>query len=60
MGLYHLGVVVGEEFDEFSRVQRAALNGKQKQSPHHEPVNVLIEDYTHVNFYRRSYFDVDE
>jgi hypothetical protein len=27
MGLEHLGVVVGEEFDEFSRVHRAALTG---------------------------------
>jgi hypothetical protein len=28
MGLEHLGVVVGEEFDEFSRVHRAALTDR--------------------------------
>ena len=33
MGLEHLGVVVGEEFDEFSRVHRAALTGQQFQVP---------------------------
>jgi hypothetical protein len=57
MGLEHLGVVVGEEFDEFSRVHRAVLTGQQFQSPDVEPVYVLFEDFTHVNFYRRSFFD---
>ena len=33
MGLEHLGVVVGEEIDDFSRVHRAALTGQQFQSP---------------------------
>src|SRR3970040_200975 len=48
MGLEHLGVVVGEEIDEFSRVHRAALTGQQFQSPSVEPVYVLFEDFTHV------------
>ena len=60
MGLEHLGVVVGEEFDEFSRVHRAALTGQQFQSPSIDPVYVLFEDFTHVKFYRRSFFDVVE
>ncbi len=60
MGLEHLGVVVGEEIDEFSRVHRAALTGQQFQSPDVEPVYVLFEDFTHVKFYRRSFFDVVE
>jgi predicted metalloenzyme YecM len=60
MGLEHLGVVVGEEFDEFSRVHRAALTGQQFQSANVEPVYVLFEDFTHVKFYRRSFFDVVE
>jgi hypothetical protein len=55
MGLEHLGVVVGEEIDEFSRVHRAALTGQQFQSPDVEPVYVLFEDFTHVKFYRRSF-----
>ena len=57
MGLEHLGVVVGEEFDDFSRVHRAALTGQQFQSSAVDPVYVLFEDFTHVKFYRRSLYD---
>ena len=60
MGLEHLGVVVGEELDEFSREHRAALTGQQFQSAAVDPVYVLFEDFTHVKFYRRSFFDVVE
>jgi hypothetical protein len=60
MGLEHLGVVVGEAFDEFSHVHRAALTGQQFQSSAVDPVYVLFEDFTHVKFYRRSFFDVVE
>ena len=60
MGLEHLGVVVGDQIDEFSRVHRAALTGQQFQSADVEPVYVLFEDFTHVKFYRRSFFDVVE
>jgi predicted metalloenzyme YecM len=60
MGLEHLGVVVGDEFDDFSRVHRAVLTGQQFQSLGVEPVYILFEDFTHVKFYRRSFFDVVE
>jgi predicted metalloenzyme YecM len=60
MGLEHLGVVVGDEFDDFSRRHRAALTGQQFQSPSVDPVYILFEDFTHVKFYRRSFFDVVE
>jgi len=50
MGLEHLGVVVGDEIDGFSRVHRAALTGQQFQSRDVEPVYVLFEDFTHVKF----------
>jgi hypothetical protein len=60
MGLEHLGVVVGDEIDDFSRLHRAALTGQQFQSSNVEPVYVLFEDFTHVKFYRRSFFDVVE
>jgi YecM protein len=60
MGLEHLGVVVGEQFDEFSRLHRAVLTGQQFQSPNVDPVYILFEDFTHVKFYRRSFFDVVE
>jgi hypothetical protein len=60
MGLEHLGVVVGDEFDEFSHERRAVLTGQQFQSADIDPVYVLFEDFTHVKFYRRSFFDVVE
>jgi predicted metalloenzyme YecM len=60
MGLEHLGVVVGEGFDEFSRAHRAVLTGQQFQSADVDPVYVLFEDFTHVKFYRRSFFDAVE
>src|SRR3954447_19454282 len=60
MGLEHLGVVVGDGFDEFSRVHRDELTGQQFQSANVDPVYVLFEDFTHVKFYRRSFFDVVE
>jgi predicted metalloenzyme YecM len=57
MGLEHLGVVVGEEIDDFSRAHRAVLTGQQFQSASVEPVYVLFEDFTHVKFYSRSLYD---
>jgi len=59
MGLEHLGVVVGEDVDEFSRVHRPVLTGQQFQGPdsHVEPYYILFEDFTHVKFYRRSLHD---
>jgi hypothetical protein len=60
MGLEHLGVVVGDEVEKFSRVHRRALTGQQFQSPDCDPYYVLFEDFTHVKFYRRSLRDVCE
>ena len=54
MGMEHFGVVVGEEVDAFSRQHRAALTGQQFQSQWNEPYYVLLEDFTHVKFHRRS------
>jgi predicted metalloenzyme YecM len=60
MGLEHLGVVVGDAFDDFSREHRAVLTGQQFQSADVDPVYILFEDFTHVKLYRRSFFDVVE
>jgi len=57
MGLEHLGVVVGEDVDAFSRDHRAVLTGQQFQSADVEPYYVLFEDFTHVKFYRWSLYD---
>ncbi len=57
MGLEHLGVVIGEEVEAFSREHRAVLTGQQFQSAEVEPYYILFEDFTHVKFYRRSLYD---
>jgi hypothetical protein len=57
MGLEHLGVVVGEDVDAFSRKHRAVLTGQQFQSADNEPYYVLFEDFAHVKFYRQSLYD---
>ncbi|MFC6238750.1 VOC family protein [Longivirga aurantiaca] len=57
MGLEHLGVVVGDDVDDFARTHRAALSGQQFQSAEVEPYYVLFEDFTHVKFYRRSLYE---
>jgi predicted metalloenzyme YecM len=57
MGLEHLGIVVGEDVDAFSREHRAVLTGQQFQNADTEPYYVLFEDFTHVKFYRRALYD---
>jgi predicted metalloenzyme YecM len=57
MGLEHLGVVVGDDVDAFSREHREALTGQQFQDADTEPYYVLFEDFTHVKFYCRSLWD---
>ena len=54
MGLEHLGFVVGDDLEDFSKRHRAVLTGQQFQSPENEPVYILFEDYTHVKFHRHS------
>lgn len=60
MGMEHVGVVVGEEVDDFSRRHRRMLTGQQFQNEWNEPYYVLFEDFTHVKFHRRSLRDVIE
>jgi predicted metalloenzyme YecM len=56
MGLEHLGVVIGETFDEFVAAHKPVLTGQQFQGPKStpDPVYTLFEDFTHVKFYRHS------
>jgi predicted metalloenzyme YecM len=58
MGLEHLGVVIGDQVDAFSREHRTTLTGQQFQNEHNEPYYILFEDFTHVKFHRRSLHDV--
>jgi len=59
MGLEHLGVLVGDTFDEFVEATKPVLTGQQFQGPNStpDPVYVLLEDFTHVKFYRLSLKD---
>ncbi|HEX9888672.1 MAG TPA: hypothetical protein VGA69_04295, partial [Nitriliruptorales bacterium] len=56
MGLEHLGVVVGDTFDAFVEAHKPVLTGQQFQGPTStpDPVYILMEDFTHVKFYRLS------
>jgi predicted metalloenzyme YecM len=56
MGLEHLGVVIGDTFDAFVDAHKPVLTGQQFQGPNStpDPVYVLLEDFTHVKFYRCS------
>jgi len=57
MGCEHLGVVVGEAtFDAFVETHKPVLTGQQFQGPNStpDPVYILMEDFTHVKFYRLS------
>jgi predicted metalloenzyme YecM len=57
MGCEHLGVVIGEAaFDAFVEAHKPVLTGQQFQGPNStpDPVYILMEDFTHVKFYRLS------
>jgi predicted metalloenzyme YecM len=56
MGLEHLGVVVGKTFDAFVEAHKPVLTGQQFQGPASipDPVYILMDDFTHVKFYRLS------
>ena len=56
MGLEHVGVVVGDTFDEFVEAHKPVLTGQEFQGPNSipDPVYILFEDFTRVKFYRLS------
>ena len=59
MGLEHVGVVMGDTVDEFSRKHRSALTGQQFQSAECEPYYVtFFEDFSMVKFYGLSLLEV--
>jgi predicted metalloenzyme YecM len=61
MGMEHLGIVIGETVDEFSRTHRAVLTGQQYQSPECEPYYVtFFDDFTTVKFYRQALLKICE
>ena len=61
MGIEHLGVVIGNSVDEFSRKHRAALTGQQFQSEECEPYYItFFEDFTMIKFYRIGLLEICE
>tara|TARA_Y100000590_G_C15216773_1_gene824637 strand:- start:87 stop:638 length:552 start_codon:yes stop_codon:yes gene_type:complete len=61
MGMEHIGVVIGDLVDEFSRKHRPALTGQQFQSEECEPYYVtFFVDFTMVKFYREPLLKICE
>ncbi len=59
MGMEHIGVVIGDSVDEFSRKHRSELTGQQFQSEECEPYYVTFyDDFTTVKFYRNSLLEI--
>jgi len=58
MGLEHVGIVIGEDVDEFARTHEAAITKQQHQSENCEPYLITFHDLTTVKFYRYSLMDV--
>ena len=56
MGLEHLGIVVGDDFDAFIEAHKPVLTGQEFQGPDStpDPVYILFKDFTNVKFYRLS------
>lgn len=61
MGLEHVGVVIGQNVNEFSRLHREHLTGQQFQSKECEPYYVtFFEDFSTVKFYDDSLLRICE
>ena len=61
MGMEHIGVVIGDSVDEFSRKHRSVLTGQQFQSEECEPYYVsFFDDFTMVKFYRQPLLEICE
>lgn len=60
MGLEHVGVVIGETFDDFAREQKDRFTGQQDQGPFCQPVYITFDNDRTIKFYRYSLKDVVE
>ncbi|MBI4928906.1 MAG: VOC family protein [Anaerolineae bacterium] len=54
MGLEHVGIVIGESFDDFARLHAGKFTGQQDQGPFCQPYYIAFPDHTNVKFYRYS------
>ena len=60
MGLEHVGVVIGDRFEEFVKDHDAVLTGRQDQGPFCQPAYITFENNRSVKFYRYALKDVVE
>ncbi len=61
MGMEHVGVVIGDSVNDFSRTHRRVLTGQQYQSEECEPYYVTFyDDFTTVKFYREPLLAICE
>lgn len=54
LGLEHLGVVIGESFDDFTREHGDRFTGQQDQGPYCQPAYITFRNGRTVKFYRYS------
>jgi len=54
MGLEHVGIVIGEAFDDFGKRHAHNFAGQQDQGRFCQPYFIAFPDHTHVKFYRYS------
>ena len=59
-GLEHAGVVIGNQFTEFTQKYQSLFTGKQDQGPFCQPVYIRFDDGSRIKFYQYSLQDVVE
>lgn len=58
MGLEHLGLVLGPEFEAFAVRHRGVITEQQDQGPFNQPLLITFDDGTSVKFHQHSLHDV--
>ncbi len=58
LGLEHIGIVLGEEFENFGKQCAPLITGQQDQGPFCNPFFITFEDQSNVKFYLRSLKEV--
>ena len=54
MGLEHVGIVIGDNFSDFTRLYAHVFSGQQDQGEFCQPYFITFPDHTNVKFYRYS------
>ncbi|MBI4118167.1 MAG: VOC family protein [Parcubacteria group bacterium] len=59
-GLEHCGIVIGDTLEEFARIHKDAMSGRQDQGPYCQPYFITFDNGKRVKFYDLSLKDVVE